>query len=152
MPKSRIAREVDEILSSGTGKTYAAPYPLLRGPGLWHHRVREAREQIHNEREASQLSQRAHATKIDRRKIRYVLLAWSDPQNPNPSRRYVEASFPEDEVLRILEGLYKHGIDSVTVEDRDFSLVTMEGAQAAARHAQASVAGRKTARTSRWDR
>jgi len=54
MSKSRIAREVDEILSSGTAETY--------GPGLWHHRARKTRAQIYNERGVSQHS---HATKID---------------------------------------------------------------------------------------
>jgi len=86
---------------------------------------------------------RVKAGRPDRRKIRYVTLAWFD-RDADPSRRHVEGNFPESDVLAILEGLLRRGVPEVNVEDRDFSLTSLEAAREAAEHARRSLDRRRS--------
>lgn len=54
---AQLQREIDEVIARPSGTQ-----PLLRGPGLWHDRTREAREQIRKERGASSKSRGSHST------------------------------------------------------------------------------------------
>jgi hypothetical protein len=91
---------------------------------------------------AAKAAKPAKPATIDRRKIRYVALAWSDPHASDPSRRHVEGSFPETNVDTILEGLFQRGVPEVNVEDRDFALTSLDAVHEAAGHAHDSVARR----------
>lgn len=81
------------------------------------------------------------ARAADRRKIRYVQLAWSNPQGS--SQRHVEGNYPETDVTTILEGLLERGVPEVNVEGRDFALTSLDAVYEAAKHARDNVARRR---------
>lgn len=93
------------------------------------------------EKAPSARTKHAHATKGDRRKIRYVQLGWSNP--PGYSKRFVEGNFPESDVMTILEGLLQRGVPEVNVEGRDFALTSLGAVYEAANHARDSVSRRR---------
>ncbi len=90
---------------------------------------------------------RAHSTverpKVDRRKIRYVALAWTNPQSPDPYRRYTEGNYPETNVQEILESLFQRGIPEVNVEGKDFALTSLDAVYKASDYARGSIARRR---------
>ena len=77
---------------------------------------------------AAALSERSsHATK---KRKRYISLAWSDPTNPDPRRRWEEASYAEDDVPEIFSRLRARGVPEVNVEYTfDFPLSTFSPEQ-----------------------
>lgn len=107
------------------------------GPSGRHHATKKSPAQL--QREINE----ALVPKVDRRKIRYVALAWSNPQSAYPSQRHVEGNYPETTVTSILEGLFQSGIPEVNVEGRSFALTSLDAVYAADKFARDSVDRRR---------
>jgi hypothetical protein len=135
-PPAQLEREINEALSRH--KQARDRWLSLQAGPLYRERQAAYDEMSARAQEARSLEKKAprthHAVKQDRRKIRYVSLSWSDPNG-----RYREGNFPQTDVDTILEGLFQRGIHEVAVEDRAFSLASLDDVHAAAKHAHDSV-------------
>ena len=154
LSKSAAAKLAKEQRAEPGGVAKIVPDEGPASPSRVHHATKK-KSPAQLDREIAEALSRAprrggarhHATKADAHKIRYVQLAWSNPQST--SQRFIEGSYPETNVQEILEGLFQRGIPEVQVEDRDFALTSLDAVHAAAKHARDSVArrGRRTGAT-----
>lgn len=45
-----------------------------------------------------------------KKRVRFVMLGWSDPTNPDPRLRFMEGGYPEDVVPAILAKMHARGV------------------------------------------
>ena len=53
---------------------------------------------------------------MSKKRVRYVMLGWSEPTHPDPRLRHVEAGYPEDVLPALLARLHERGV-KVYAED-----------------------------------
>jgi hypothetical protein len=92
----------------------------------------------------------SHARHAKKRK-RYISLAWSDPTNPDPRRRWEEASYAEDDVPEIFSRLRARGVPEVNVEYTfDFPLTAFSPEQLRDVLREAEARGVRLSQYLRW--